>query len=70
MSDLAEFLLDILLNLVDVFGAWRFFVCLLSGIALAGFVYWQVANRTVCLALSIPLVLMGIAAGLFWEYRW
>ena len=23
----------------------------------------------VCLALSIPLVLMGIVTGLFWEYR-
>ena len=69
MSDLAEFLLDIVLNLIDVFGAWRFCVCLLSGVALAGLVYWQIANRTVGLALSIPLVLMGIVTGLFWEYR-
>jgi len=44
MSDLAEFLLDIILNLIDVFGTWRFCVCLLSGVALAGLVYWQVAN--------------------------
>ena len=69
MSDLAEFLLDIILNLIDVFGAWRFCVCLLFGVALAGLDYWQVANRTVGLALSIPLVLTGIVTGLVWEYR-
>jgi len=69
MSDLAEFLLDIVLNLIDVFGAWRFCVCLLSGVALAGVVYWQIANRTAGLALGIPLVLMGIVIGLFWQYR-
>lgn len=67
MLEILEFILELVLNLVDWERYWRFGLCVVGSIALAAVIYAAIASRSVCLGLSVPIVLGGVGGGIFWE---
>jgi hypothetical protein len=71
MWDLLEGLLEPGLDILSLFElgtAWRFFLPLLSSLAIVGLVHWRSANG-IPAALWIPIVLGGIVIGTIWQVR-
>ena len=67
MPEILEIVLELVFNLVDWERYWRFGLCLVGSVALVAVIFSAVASRSVCLGLSIPVVLGGIGGGIFWE---
>ena len=65
MLDLIEFICGIF----DFLTAWRFYVCLILALAMVGLIYWLVPDPGLRLPVSIPVVVVGIGSGLFWQWR-
>jgi len=65
MWDFVEFISGIF----EILAWWRFYLCLLVSLALVGLVYWLVPDRSLCLPLSIPVAVVGIGAGIVWQWR-
>jgi hypothetical protein len=66
---LLEFMLEVLLNSLDLWAGWRFLLPLVTSLGMVGLICWTVSNSTVRLALSVPVVLVGALAGLVWQIR-
>jgi hypothetical protein len=47
---------------------WRFELCLVVSLALAGLVYLLVADRSVAWRLALGVVILGGIAGLIWQW--
>lgn len=65
MWDILEFICGI----IDLLASWRFYVCLLLALALVGLIYFLIPDRGVCLGLSIPVVVIGMGSGIYWQRR-
>ena len=62
-------LLEAVFGVLEFFEAWRFFLCVFLALALVGFIYWQIPDQRLCLALAAPVVVIGIGAGIVWQGR-
>jgi len=62
-------ILEFLSAIGELFSSWRFYVCLILTFALVCLIYFLIPNQTVCLVLSIPLAMVGIGAGIVWQWR-
>lgn len=65
MWDFLEVVADVLVSLPW----WRFGLCLVASIAVAGVIYWRVPNQTLCMVLAAVILFVGIGAGILWERR-
>jgi hypothetical protein len=69
MTELLELALDLVCGAAEFIWAWRFYLCLMCSLAVAGGICWLVGDDTVQVILSIPVVAAGVIAGLVWEHR-
>jgi len=61
--------LEFIGGIFEVLTWWRFYLCLLLSVALVGLIYWLGPDRTLCLPLAIPVVVLGIGTGIVWQWR-
>jgi hypothetical protein len=73
VSELFEFLLNIVLEFVwdglDAWAGWRFFLPVLSSLAIVGLIDGVVSNSGARIGLSAPVLLVGVSVGIFWQVR-
>ena len=69
MTELLELVLELVLDSVAFFWAWRLYLCLLGSLAVVGGVCELIPDAPVGGVLSIPVVAAGVVGGLVWEHR-
>ncbi len=70
MLDLLELLFELLGGLVDgleLFHYWRFFLPFFAGLALSVWIYGRFANHLAGLLLAAPVVVASTVLGVIWE---
>jgi hypothetical protein len=58
---------DLLLGIVDLLTAWRFFLCFALGASIALLAVWLMPEHHVWV--SAPAILASLATGVWWELR-
>ena len=62
-------LLELVAAAGEVLFSWRLFLSVIISLAAVAAVYWLVADRNVCLSISIPLAAVGLIGGFVWQWR-
>lgn len=58
-----------LLDVLDLFLSWRFWICLLAGVGLGFAVYVLGSESNIAATLGIAIGLTGLVTGLVWQWR-
>jgi hypothetical protein len=73
MSDLLEFLLNCALEVLcdwgDLETYWRFGLPTIVALLVVSLIEWRVSDSAAQTALSIPVLLAGVATGTIWQIR-
>lgn len=69
MADLLEFLLEALLNGVEILERWRFSLCVIAGVVLAVWIRAKVDHPVACTVLSVLGVICAVGSGVIWEVK-
>ena len=62
-------LLELISGIGELLCSWRFYLCLFLSFAVVGLVYWLIPDRSICLAVSIPVAVIGLVTGIVWQIR-
>jgi hypothetical protein len=62
-------LLELISGIGELLCSWRFYLCLFLTVAVIGLIYWLIPDQAVCLAISIPVAVIGIGTGIVWQIR-
>ena len=62
-------LLELIVFRGELICSWRFFLAAAVTGLIVAFVYWTVDIETLRLAISIPVAVVGAAAGIIWQVR-
>lgn len=60
---------DLVAGLIGAFVSWRFYLCLLLGVALAGAIFHFFGNTPFAWCGAVPVFISGLLLGFFWELR-
>ena len=58
-----------LLDILDLFLSWRFWLCLLAGVALGLAVYVLGSEPNIASIIGVGIALTGLVTGLVWQWR-
>lgn len=61
--------LEVVANVFDVLVHWRFYVCFLSGLGAAIWIYTSLRDPTLVHPLAVAALIAGAGIGLLWERR-
>ncbi len=67
MSAMLEFILELFGEIALHSGFWRFFLCLMAGLAVAAIVWWKMAEGTATNAIAVGAIVTMSVIGVIWE---
>jgi hypothetical protein len=69
VSAILEFFLELFGEIALHCGYWRFFLCLMGGLAIAGVMWWKMAESAATNAMAVGTILTMSFIGVCWECR-
>ena len=60
-------IVDALVEIIDFFVFWRFYVCVIAGLALAGFATSVITSESLHWIVAGPIIIASAVIGLRWE---
>ena len=67
MSPILELILELFAKIALHCGFWRFFLCLMAGLSIAGIVWWKLAEGSITNAIAVGTILTMAVIGVVWE---
>ncbi len=67
MSAILELILELFAEIALHCGFWRFFLCLMAGLAVAGIIWWKMAEGPLTNTVAVGTILTMSVIGVFWE---
>jgi hypothetical protein len=67
MSAILEFIMQLFGEIALHSGFWRFGLCLMSGFAIAGIVWWKMPEGTTANAIAVGAIVTMSVIGVIWE---
>jgi hypothetical protein len=61
--------LEVVANIFDLLAHWRFYVCFLSGLVAAIWIYTSIHDATLVHPLAVAALISGAGVGPLWERR-
>ncbi|HEY5742083.1 MAG TPA: hypothetical protein VIS99_06030 [Terrimicrobiaceae bacterium] len=60
---------EIILQAVDVWCSWRFYLCAVVFVGIAIFLHNRFGDQTWVWFISVPCAIIGIGGGLYWQIK-
>ena len=67
MSAILEFILQLFGEIALHCGFWRFFLCLMAGLSIAGIVWWKMIEGPLTNTVAVGTIVTMAVIGVYWE---